>query len=175
MHEEALSNLFLRSMKMRNRSLDLPLPQKEDLTNISNFWKTTIDDISSVDELHLTRSTIIYDPNYESSNRAGEKHVKSHLDIGEISDVRIVEIGYGSGTILFSDDDYEVNDNNIELKSNNVRLWEIPVGASVVIRTLSELTRKMGARPCVHAHGLGKKNEKEQRIITKNDALLRYS
>lgn len=124
----------------------------------------------------LKGSMITFVPVYKGS-WGEDDFVNTHIDTHYDFDVRIVECSYGSTSLLFNDKDFQIVKTEEEGRSIMQPLpisdvidgWAIPRGGSLAIRTPSQRNLNEGAKPTVHAHGLGLQDGPEKRLTIRHD------
>lgn len=147
-----------------------PLSSNDNFSATASLWEGLIDDSRSLETTHLVKSTITYMPK-TAHGTEGEIYINAHIDGVHYFqfDIRIVEIQEGSGTLLFDDNDFEINGSRLHKVGDLITCWELSVGSSVIMRCPSERAMRNGGRPCVHAHGIGQFDGAEQRLVSKCD------
>ncbi len=151
---------------------------KSTVDQISNFWDSSLQEGKDLPNLTNTLTTTTYAPQYRQNLPTNTINV--HIDApNDQSDIRLIEVVSGSGTLVFSDNDFEVLSPSEAIPTKRIRplhtgidCWELLAGSSLVIRNLSDKTTKMGARPTVHAHGLGSLHGTEQRLTYRHDFIM---
>lgn len=172
-------NSFSGYIRARNKSINVETPSINDteltLSNITNFWNASIGELTSLRSIKLKESTLTYVPNYMNSI---EGYINTHIDHCKIEiDYRVVECVTGSGTIIFSNHDFEIPEeesNNtafhgLKLTGSNVTCWELTTGSKVIMRAPS---KDPNMTACVHAHGVGGQIKPEKRLTIRHDIAL---
>ena len=154
------------------------MPQNRILTQIENVSKTLQDIIADINVpagLTLTNSLI----SCELDRVSGEgDYINGHIDIGKQHVLREVTCNQGSGTILFDQRDFILDfsktssssvSGTFQLLNDQITCWRLVEGSSVMIRVVSSSLEETGARPSIHAHGIGTAGLPESRLTMRND------
>lgn len=160
------------NLKLQNGQ-DPHLPSRDEIFQIAEFLHNDIQVIIASDPGKIVSSTMTYNPNYGAPVVA-EGWLNPHIDqLGQDNyDIRIVHTMHGRATVSFSNDDFDMYEDNSEKNnkwnidfknaSSPVSGWTGPEGSYTKMRTPSSHTFKIGALPTVHAHGLGQENDRRR-------------
>lgn len=147
--------------------------------HVSNFLEKAVRDATISVPGPITRSsefTFVRDYKHPQSQGA---YINGHTDRADEYDLREIECCEGSGTILFADDDFEFEGapNDFETKivqvSNRLQCWSLMSGSSAIMRVPSSKWAAIGARPVIHAHGIGRiDGQPEARLTIRHDHVV---
>lgn len=165
---------------LRNRALSDKNPLLEgidpnELNAAARLWRESCAEADNVENTYFRNSIMTYVPEYSGHRSRPGAHINTHIDSMKTeSDMRIVECLAGSGTVVFDDDDFAIFANEgVDLKQSGITCWSLIEGSSLAIRIPSQRTELMGARPTVHAHGLGREDDvPEQRLTVRHDFIF---
>lgn len=139
----------------------------------ANIMQTLIDErLQGGDTLLETLMTYVED--YKMRN-SPEAYINCHLDAADNFVLREVECLEGSGTVIFNNDDFSINQGvsvdgknrgTIERTKPNITCWSITTGSSVLIRVPTLEEEFKDTVPAAHAHGLGKRPGEPERRLT---------
>lgn len=142
----------------------------DNLSATANLWESIVEDSLNLSAASIVDTTLTYVPEY-THQRGAENYINTHIDNVPDShfDIRIVEVQQGSGTIIFDNNDFEINGSQLSKRGGLITGWELATGSSVVMRSPSERALRNGGQPCIHAHGIGQEGRSEQRLVSKCD------
>lgn len=172
-HNNLKDYLDRRSRNLGNPLLDDDLMQAAG--DAASLWYASVHDADQIEGTFLSQSIITYVPDYIGSRTKPGAHINAHIDAAKsTNDMRIVECAQGSGTILFDDNDFVyMGGDGLSLIKTNITCWSLVQGSSVAIRTPSTANDRMGAKPSIHAHGIGQEDDTpEQRLTTRHDLVF---
>lgn len=172
---QSLKNyLTRRNLNLRNPLLDGV--EISDLTSATTaIWNNAVKDTLSMERTSLLHSIMTYAPNYSGDRLNPDAYINAHIDAANSAgDIRIVECMKGSGTLVFDDTDFEIYDNSkVELIRSNITCWSLMEGSAIAIRMPSHKNIDFGAKPTVHAHGIGQADDTpEERLTVRHDLTL---
>jgi hypothetical protein len=151
---------------------------------IAEFMGTVASGVRGQNDIALRNTEFTYVSNYKHP-RGDRAFINGHVDRAEPQershDLREVECCQGSGTVLFDDNDFEIHYatpdqtqlSKVSLVNHFLTCWSLTPGSSVVIRVPSPRWVENGARPSVHAHGIGPDDgSAEERLTVRHDIAL---
>ncbi len=165
-------------LERRNTGLDNPLIDQS-LVAIAGktaaLWHESMKDAENAENTYLSQSIIAFFPDYSGHRTKPNAHINAHIDAAKSTfDLRIVECANGSGTVVFNDEDFSYyGGDGLDMINTNITCWTLTQGSSVIFRTPSIINDRMGARPAVHAHGIGNPDDTpESRLTLRHDLVI---
>ena len=162
-----------RNVGMANPLIDQDLIAVAGKT--ATLWHQSMQDANNIENTYMSKSIVAFFPGYTGNRTRPDAHINAHIDAAKSTyDLRIVECMNGSGTVLFSDEDFNYYGGDaLALINKDITCWTLAEGSSVIFRTPSIIHDRMGARPAAHAHGIGEPDDTpESRLTVRHDLVL---